>query len=290
MTRRKGSSWPRRSWCSARRSPWPCSTSTPADWQPIELVGPAVRPRRRQRHADRRGAGRPDLGFVPGDRARDGAARTGPRRSDRRRVAARRRDRGRAGPGIAPLINVAIYATFPLVGAVLHRCSPKGRSARPATPSASPRVVLAGLHGHELLELRVDRRVPHGVVRGRRSSRASRTVYLTVLPAEFATGLLTAGVAFSYGQHRRRRRGPRSPSCCSSSSTCCALASRRYERGEELSKRTQELASLQMGLLTTVLQTLVDARRDDRSALRRRCPLLARGGQDARASTSASRT
>ena len=46
------------------------------------------------------------------------------------------------------------------------------------------------------------------------------------------------------------------------------------ERGEELTQRTRELASLQMGLLSTVLQTLVDARRDDRPPLGRRRPLL----------------
>jgi putative nucleotidyltransferase with HDIG domain len=82
-----------------------------------------------------------------------------------------------------------------------------------------------------------------------------RAVYFTVLPSEFATGMLTAAVAFGYAEL---------------GITIVWLAAivlvvfqylirlgvKAYERGEELGQRTRELASLQVGLLSTVLQTL----------------------------------
>jgi putative nucleotidyltransferase with HDIG domain len=80
-------------------------------------------------------------------------------------------------------------------------------------------------------------------------------LYLTMLPSEIATAFLTAAVAFGYV---RLGIG------------AVALAAvvlvvfqylvwarvQAYERGEELSQRTRELASLQVGLLSTVMQTL----------------------------------
>ena len=82
-----------------------------------------------------------------------------------------------------------------------------------------------------------------------------RSLYLTMLPSELATALLTATVAYGY---MRLGIG------------AVALAAivlvvfqylvwarvQAYERGEELAKRGRELASLQVGLLSTVMQTL----------------------------------
>jgi putative nucleotidyltransferase with HDIG domain len=77
----------------------------------------------------------------------------------------------------------------------------------------------------------------------------------TALPSEFATGLLTAAVAFTY-------------SYLGAGSIVLAAvvlliflyilrtSVQAEERGEELEQRTRELASLQMGLLSTVVQTL----------------------------------
>ena len=83
----------------------------------------------------------------------------------------------------------------------------------------------------------------------------ARSHYLTMLPSEIATALLTATVAYGY---MRLGLG------------AVALAAlvlgvfqylvwarvQAYERGEELAQRTRELASLQVGLLSTVMQTL----------------------------------
>jgi putative nucleotidyltransferase with HDIG domain len=85
--------------------------------------------------------------------------------------------------------------------------------------------------------------------------RALLTSFVTALPSEFATGLLTAGVGFSY-QHL---------GAISIGLAAVVLLVFLYflrtsvlanERGEELEQRTRELAALQVGLLTTVLQTL----------------------------------
>ena len=90
-----------------------------------------------------------------------------------------------------------------------------------------------------------------GAPRARAAARPSSTA----LPSEFATGLLTAGVAFTYGHL----------GVASIGLAAVVLLVFLYilrtsvqaeERGEELEQRTRELASLQVGLLSTVLQTL----------------------------------
>jgi putative nucleotidyltransferase with HDIG domain len=82
-----------------------------------------------------------------------------------------------------------------------------------------------------------------------------RHAFLPVLPAEFATGLLTAGVAFIYG-----RVGVGAVGLLAVVIFVFQYLFRAgvqaFERGEELGQRTRELASLQVGLLTTVMQTL----------------------------------
>ena len=82
-----------------------------------------------------------------------------------------------------------------------------------------------------------------------------RDVYLTVLPSEFATGLLTAGVAFSYGRLGVAAIGLAAVVIFVFQYLIRA-AVQAHERGEELERRARELASLQVGLLSTVMQTL----------------------------------
>jgi putative nucleotidyltransferase with HDIG domain len=81
------------------------------------------------------------------------------------------------------------------------------------------------------------------------------TLWVTLLPSEIGIALLTAAVAFGYTKL---------------GIGVVALAAvvlvvfqyllwariQAYERGEELAQRTRELASLQVGLLSTVMQTL----------------------------------
>jgi putative nucleotidyltransferase with HDIG domain len=91
-----------------------------------------------------------------------------------------------------------------------------------------------------------------GVLRMRE---AYSTVYRTMLPFELATALLTAGVVFGYDRlgigaiallvvvlgvfHHLVRTGVKA-----------------FDRGEELTRRGDELSALQVGVLSTVLQTL----------------------------------
>ena len=79
--------------------------------------------------------------------------------------------------------------------------------------------------------------------------------FVTALPSEFATGLLTAGIAFTYSETGVGAVGL----------AAVVIFVFQYllrtsiaadERGEELEQRTRELASLQMGLLSTVVSTL----------------------------------
>ena len=76
-----------------------------------------------------------------------------------------------------------------------------------------------------------------------------------MLPSEFATGLLTAGVAFSY-----QRLGVGAVGLAAVVlfvfQYLLKAGVQAYERGEQLEQRTRELASLQVGLINTVLQTL----------------------------------
>ena len=80
-------------------------------------------------------------------------------------------------------------------------------------------------------------------------------MYLPVLPVEFATGLLTAGVAFAYGDRNLGAIGLLAViGLVFQYLLRTALSS--IERKDQLEGRTRQLAALQVGVLGTVLQTL----------------------------------
>ena len=95
----------------------------------------------------------------------------------------------------------------------------------------------------------------HRVRFGSRIGEAFRTVHLTLLPSEFGTALLTAAVAYGYHQ-----LGVGAVALAAAVlfvfQYLVRVGVQAFERGEELSQRTRELASLQVGLLSTVMQTL----------------------------------
>ena len=149
--------------------------------------------------------------------------------------------------------NVMTWVTFPLVGALLMEA---------LVGESVPTDVGPGFYAAVLLVFMVSNALNFVLVIlfghlyfGANVREYVRAVYLTVLPSEFATGMLTAAVAFGYAEL---------------GITIVWLAAivlvvfqylirlgvKAYERGEELGKRTRELASLQVGLLSTVLQTL----------------------------------
>jgi putative nucleotidyltransferase with HDIG domain len=152
------------------------------------------------------------------------------------------------------MINITTYSVFPVVGGVLIDTVMGEWGALTRDSLGFAAVVLAVfvitntlnffmvatmLRAHGLTSVRV----------------ALRKAFLPVLPSEFATALLTAGVAFSYG-----RIGIGAIGLLGVVIFVCQYLLRAgvqaFERGEELSQRTRELASLQVGLLSTVMQTL----------------------------------
>src|SRR4051794_11145031 len=82
-----------------------------------------------------------------------------------------------------------------------------------------------------------------------------RGSYVTALPSQFATALLTAAVAFAYG-HLGMTSVGLAAVILFVFLYIARTSIQAEERGEQLTQRTRKLASLQMGLLSTVLQTL----------------------------------
>jgi putative nucleotidyltransferase with HDIG domain len=93
------------------------------------------------------------------------------------------------------------------------------------------------------------------VVDGQPIPSSLRNIYLPVVPVEFATGLLTAGVAFGY-QNRNLAAIGLLAVVGLVFQYLLKTALNSMESKEELEGRTRELAALQVGLLGTVLQTL----------------------------------
>jgi putative nucleotidyltransferase with HDIG domain len=152
------------------------------------------------------------------------------------------------------LANLAAYGTFPLVGGFLIRLA-DGAHAASSTSALhfAVSVLVVALIANQVNFVMIAGFVS---VRYRGSFLEQvRRVHLTFLPSQFATALLTAGIAYVY---------------CRNGIGALALAALvilifqyllragviAVRRGEELGERTRELASLQVGLLTAVLQTL----------------------------------
>ena len=152
------------------------------------------------------------------------------------------------------LPNIVIWASFPVVGGVLIELF-AGKVA-PGTSHGFdfPAVVLLVFMITNFLNFAMVAACGWALG-GPRFMDSVREIYVTVLPAEFATGLLTAGVAYSYGTLGVGAVGLAAVVLFVFQYLLRAGVE-AFERGEELSNRTRELASLQMGLLNTVMQTL----------------------------------
>ncbi|HEU0303493.1 MAG TPA: HD-GYP domain-containing protein [Gaiellaceae bacterium] len=149
------------------------------------------------------------------------------------------------------LNDAAVWALFPLVGGVMADALGVETAENGAWFCAG--VVAVYMTTNVLNFLLVAGY--YQAMDGLRLRSTFKSVYVTVLPSEIATAVLTATVAFGYVEL---------------GIGAVALAAvvlvvfqylvwarvQAYERGEELGKRTRELASLQVGLLSTVLQTL----------------------------------
>jgi putative nucleotidyltransferase with HDIG domain len=150
--------------------------------------------------------------------------------------------------------NVVDFTAFPVVGGLLIEVL--GGRVLPGSDNGLdfPTIVLVVFMITNFLNF-TQVAVYNTLSGGPRYVDAVRSIYATVLPAEFATGLLTAGVAFCYGRIGVGAVGLLAVVIFVFQYLLRAGV-QAFERGEELSNRTRELASLQMGLLTTVVQTL----------------------------------
>jgi putative nucleotidyltransferase with HDIG domain len=152
-------------------------------------------------------------------------------------------------PFVKVLNDAAVWAVFPLVGGLMaDALDPRGDWLL-----FSAAVVLVYMTTNILNFVLVA--LYYRAVEGIRLSASARSVYLTVLPSEFATAMLTAAVGYGYIQLGVGAVGLAALVLFVFQYLIWARV-QAYERGEELAKRTRELASLQVGLLSTVMQTL----------------------------------
>jgi putative nucleotidyltransferase with HDIG domain len=146
------------------------------------------------------------------------------------------------------LANVAIYACFPLLGGLVIDAVPVYGDEFWFASLVFAVFLGANCVNFALIAVavRYEQRVPMG---------AMLRAFATALPTEVATALLTAGVVFTYG-----RLGVGAIALAAVVLLVFQYILRAsvqaQDRGEELEQRTKELASLQVGLLSTVLQTL----------------------------------
>ena len=149
------------------------------------------------------------------------------------------------------LNDVAVWAAFPAVGGVMAHAL----VTEPASDGLwfCTVVALVFMTTNVINFMLVA--LYYRYVDGIRLQSSLKSVYLTMLPSEIATALLTAAVAYGYV---RLGIGAVALAALVLGVFQYLLWARvqAYERGEELAKRTRELASLQVGLLSTVMQTL----------------------------------
>jgi putative nucleotidyltransferase with HDIG domain len=151
------------------------------------------------------------------------------------------------------VVNLSNFAFFPLVGGLAFELA-GGQALLQSNPATYVLLVFAVFMATNVLNfllVAVDVMVCDDL-----SIRASlREIYAPLLPVELATALLTAGVAFAYRGHNLALIGLIAViSLVFQYLLQTALSS--ISRKEQLEGRTRELASLQVGLLGTVLQTL----------------------------------
>jgi len=156
--------------------------------------------------------------------------------------------------GVPATINLGTYALFPLVGSTLLGVIASDPLQASEDPLGFGAAVLAIFMVTNALNF-VLIAGSVGYIRGASLVDNLRLIYLKTVPAEFAAALLTAGVAFSYA-----RIGVGAVGLLAVVLFIFQYLIRTivdvHERGEELGRRTRELASLQVGLLSTVIQTL----------------------------------
>ena len=151
------------------------------------------------------------------------------------------------------LANVSTYAFFPVVGGALFKLLDGSVLFEGSGFDFVFLVLLVFLLTNALNFLLIA--VDVAVIDGQPIPRSLRNVYAPTLPVEFAVGLLTAGVAFVYRQEDLGALAMLA-AVMLIFQYLLRTALNSQERKDQLERRTRELASLQVGLLSTVMQTL----------------------------------
>jgi putative nucleotidyltransferase with HDIG domain len=151
------------------------------------------------------------------------------------------------------LVNASTYAFFPLLGGAAFELV--GGPALLETSAATYILVVFALFLAMNVLNFVLIAIDVAVVDGVPLLKGIKTVYVPLLPIEFATGLLTAGVAYAY-QDRNLGIVGLLAVVGLVFQYLLRTALNSMDRKEQLEGRTRELAALQVGLLGTVLQTL----------------------------------
>jgi putative nucleotidyltransferase with HDIG domain len=159
----------------------------------------------------------------------------------------------RRAPARHVLVNVSTYAVFTVLGGALFLAL-DGPALADRDPALYIVVVFALFMAMNILNFALIA-IDVALVDGRSLHRIAHATYLPVLPGEVVIGLLTAGVAYAYNELGLSAIGLLALICLAFQYLLRTEAN-SIEHKEQLETRTTELASLQVGLLTTVLQTL----------------------------------
>ena len=167
------------------------------------------------------------------------------------------------------LINLATYATFPLIGGILIQWVADQLGIKPEDVGFGLLVFGAFCLAIVLNFAMIT--IHSRLLTGRSFRTMFETVFVPVLPSELATALLTVGIAAVY---------TRAGLAALALFAVAMLVFQRLlgellksqERAEQLEERTTQLASLQVGVLAAMIQTL--SLRDHMTA--RHCAAVAR--------------
>ena len=164
---------------------------------------------------------------------------------------------GRQLPLSAWLTNLAAFAIFPLVGGLLVQAlignvhDPRNQPARSVTFGL---VVFARVHGHERAQLQRDR-AGQSLRREPPPVRQVRELFVPMLPGQLAAGALTAMLAVAYTNLGLSVLFGSVLVIVIFQYLMVALL-RSEDRADQLEARSMHLASLQLGVLTTLVETL----------------------------------
>jgi putative nucleotidyltransferase with HDIG domain len=150
------------------------------------------------------------------------------------------------------LHNVANYATYPLVGGLVARAAIGLGASR--TEAAFAFVVFGVFWVATILSFGLIA-VSERLVHSRPIARTVRTILVPILPSEAAAGMLLLAFALAYSTSGFVALAVLVLALCAFQALTRALLTSQ-ERAEQLAVRSTQLASLQVGVLAALVQTL----------------------------------